>query len=88
MNQHFKDKRKWHTDLKKWMEANLPPICENCGSGFGLTIAHATKQRFIRTREDYFRAALLCLECHQDAEFGTHERMAEIIDGYIERRQL
>jgi len=51
---------------------------------------HATKRRFIQTKDDYFRAAIVCLPEHQSYDEATgenvHAKMAEFVDGLIERR--
>jgi len=91
VNQLAKDKRKWHRELKQYLMGNLGiDYCESCGTSYGLSIAHARKQRFITTRDEYFRAAILCLPEHQSLDEATgenvHERMAEFIDALIANR--
>lgn len=86
-----KKHRQWHKELKEYLMGNLGiEWCESCGTTYGLSIAHATKRRFIKTKQDYFRAAILCLPEHQKLDEATgenpHERMAEFIDLLIERR--
>lgn len=64
--------------------------CESCGTTYGLSIAHATKRRFIQTKEDYFRAIILCLPEHQQLDEATgddpHGRMARFVDEIITNR--
>jgi len=81
----------WHKQLRRYLLEELQlSQCESCGTRFNLTIMHATKRRFIQSREDYFRAALVCQPEHQSYDEGTgenvHERMAEFVDRLIERR--
>lgn len=91
MNARTKQHRQWHKELKDYLMGKLGiQWCESCGTTYGLSIAHATKRRFIKTRSDYFRAAILCLPEHQKLDEATgpnpHERMAEFIDRLIEQR--
>jgi hypothetical protein len=64
--------------------------CESCGTNYGLSIMHATKRRFIENREDYFRAAIVCLPEHQSYDEATgddpHGKMAAFVDGLIAKR--
>lgn len=86
-----KDRARWQRELKEWFRLNLPEQCESCGTTYQLTTMHATKRRFINTREDYFRAALVCWPEHVAHEEATgenvHQRMADFVDGLIQRRQ-
>ena len=86
-----KERLKWHRELKRHLFEHLGiQRCESCGTTWALSIAHATKRRFIRTREDYFRAAVLCLPEHQKLDEATgddpHGRMAMFIDALIANR--
>jgi len=81
----------WQRELKQHLMGDLGiESCESCGTSYGLSIMHATKRRFIVTREDYFRAAIVCLKEHQSYDEATgenvHEKMANFVDGLIERR--
>lgn len=81
-----KKHRSWDRQLKEaWRKLEIRN-CELCGGTFGLALAHSKKRRFIQTREDYFEVALLCQSCHDNLEFGGHERMAEKIREIIRRR--
>ena len=91
MNAKTKLHRKWHKELKQHLMGDLGiQHCESCGTSYGLSIMHATKRRFIETRDDYFRAAIVCLPEHQSYDEATgenvHAKMAEFVDGLIERR--
>ncbi len=84
-------KSKWHRELKQYLMGDLGiDYCESCGTSYGLSIAHALKQRFITTREDYFRAIILCLPEHQKLDEGTgddpHKYMAAFVDRLIAKR--
>lgn len=85
-----RERQRWDRELKAWLQKHLPEQCESCGTSYGLTVMHATKRRFIRTREDYFRAALVCWPEHQSFDEGigadVHEKMAAFVDGLIEKR--
>lgn len=82
---------RWQRELKHYLFEKLGiRRCESCGTTYGLSIAHARKRRFLKTREDYFRAAVLCLEEHQKLDEATgnnpHGRMAAFIDRLIQQR--
>lgn len=88
---HRQDKDEWNAEWKK-DHAHLK-YCWSCGSrgepGNPITQMHATKQRFIRTREDSRRAAWVCWEEHKSYDeaqgVDVHEKMAAFVDGLIER---
>jgi len=91
MNTRKKQHNAWHRELKQHLMGDLGiQHCESCGTSYGLSIMHATKRRFIKTRDDYFRAAIVCLPEHQSYDEATgenvHAKMAEFVDGLIERR--
>ena len=93
MNARAKLHRKWHRELKQHLMGDLGiNYCESCGTSYGLSIMHATKRRFIETKADYWRAAIVCLPEHQSYDEGTgenvHERMAEFVDKLIEQRVM
>ncbi len=86
-------KREWNNEWKEQMKDVV--WCESCGNpdGFGdakLTQMHATKQRFITTREDCFRAAKVCWGEHKKYDFATgddpHGEMAKFVDDLIAKR--
>lgn len=87
-SERVRNHRRWHVQLKADFAAVFDvPQCENCGTTSPpIDIAHRKKRFDIHTKEEYWAAAMLCRECHNWAEFGTHERMQEIIDGIIARR--
>lgn len=60
--------------------------CEQCGAGYPLSFAHRYKRRFITTLEELATVALLCIPCHEKAEFAGHDKMFEIINGIIQQR--
>lgn len=60
--------------------------CEQCGGTFALGFAHRMKRRFIVTREEMMRVALLCQICHEKIEHSGHEAMYEAITKIIEAR--
>lgn len=79
---------KWAKELKADFELVFDvPQCENCGTTSPpIDIAHRKKRFDIHTKEEYWAAALLCRECHNFWEHGSHERMYEGITAIIERR--
>lgn len=88
VSQRVRDHRKWQPELKaffaSWMDV---PQCEVCGSTTPpIDMAHRMKRKFILTREEYFMAAMLCRSCHNNAEFGKHDRMYDMITSIIEGR--
>lgn len=87
-------RKKWHKELYQYLESQDLLGCEwpGCGSSLGLAAAHGKKRRFIHTREEYFRAVLLCQTHHHYVEYGnnnepgTHERMDIIIQVLLDTR--
>lgn len=63
-------------------EIRLP----GCWNRTGLTWAHALKSRFLKTDEDWMRAARACLACHQIIEAVSHTLMAQYVDSAIALR--
>ena len=93
MNSLTRQKNIWNAEWKRAMAHIV--WCESCGvpDGFGdqkLTQMHATKQRFITTREQCHRAAKVCWGEHRKYDEGTgenvHQRMADFVDSLIEKR--
>lgn len=86
-----KDHERWDRELTAWFLAQGIIRCESCGTDQWLTKMHATKRVYIKTREDYFRAALVCWPEHLSHDEGTgenvHERMAQFVDGLIASRE-
>ena len=82
---------KWDRELTAWFLAEGITRCESCGTDQWLTKMHATKRRYVVTREDYFRAALVCWPEHlpYDEAKGPepHKRMAAFVDGLIAKRK-
>ncbi len=64
-------------------EIRLP----GCWNRTGLTWAHALKSRFLKTDEDWMRAARACIACHQIIEAVSHALMAQYVDSAIAGRQ-
>jgi len=92
MNSRTKQHRAWHRELKQYLMGDLAiDYCESCGTSYGLSIMHATKRRFIQTKDDYFRAAIVCLPEHQSYDEATgenvHEKMATFVDALIANRR-
>ena len=92
MNQLAKNKKRWHRELKEHLMGDLGiQHCESCGTSYGLSIMHARKQRYITDRDEYFRAAIVCLPEHQSYDEGTgndvHARMASFVDNLIAKRE-
>lgn len=93
MNARAKLHQKWHNQLKMEWQTKGINCCELCGSTFGQALAHSKKRGHIQTKEEYWEVALLCQQCHHDAEYGnknepgTHERMYRIITEVIARRE-
>lgn len=93
-NSHTQDKKRWHGELLQFYADNGITCCEweGCNSTFGVAPAHCKKQRFLRDRTEYFRAAYLCTVHHHWAEYGdkknpgTHERMDRLIAEVIKKR--
>ncbi len=101
-SQRSKDRQKWERELKLWVEQNLPPYCEMCGTGLNLSKAHSKKRNDIKTKEDYFEIAILCttpvswinphgeretiMGCHGKAERMSREDMRQAIVNLISKR--
>lgn len=85
-----KDRRLWDRQLKEWFLEQGITRCESCGTDYQVTVMHALKRDYIKTREDYFRAALVCWEEHLPYDEGKgddpHGKMAAFVDELIERR--
>lgn len=63
-------------------EIQLP----GCWNRTGLTWAHALKSRFLKTDEDWMRAARACIACHNVIEAMSHTLMAQYVDSAITLR--
>jgi hypothetical protein len=89
-----KKHNQWDRQLKQWFLDNGITYCESCSTTRFLTVMHALKRRFILTKEDYFRAAVICQPEHHFWEYGdsqnpgTHDRMAAFVDRIIEQRAV
>lgn len=87
-SERVKNHRIWAKSLKSWFEERFDtPICENCGStNPPIDIAHRKKRFDIHTESEYRQAAMLCRPCHENFEYGTHDRMFDLVTEVINRR--
>lgn len=92
MNTYKVAHTRWHKELKKHFHIKQGdvPYCERCNSTKPpLDMAHSRKRFDIKTREEYFHAALLCRACHNYCELGrTHQEMFNLVSEVIDNNAL
>ena len=80
---------KWAKELKKWFEKSSIRWCEKCGTTTPpLDIAHSRHRYDIKTRDQYFEAALICRACHKAIDSQKHEPTMEAIQALIASRPV